>query len=146
MTGGPWTCFHCAETFTREDEARLHFGVDEDSRAACVVKAEDGGLLRAYREAERDALDAWATIHSESGEALSAWRSAEGRHASLLADAEQRGYDKGVRDQAASVERLRRIVARYGDRVPMANCHRSDWQIEIDEAIRFAVDNPEPSP
>ena len=43
------------------------------------------------------------------------------------------------------VERLRRIVHRYGDRVPMATCHRQDWQQEIDAAMEFVADNPEPS-
>jgi hypothetical protein len=143
---GPWTCFHCSETFTTEADARLHFGLDEDSRPACIVKGTDGGLLRAYREAESDALEAWGIIHSESADALKAWRAAEGRHAQLVTAAEQAGYDKGVADQAAGIARLRRIVARYGDRVMMANCHRPDWQIEIDEALRFAVDNPEDSP
>jgi hypothetical protein len=47
-------------------------------------------------------------------------------------------------DQAAQIERLRRILARYGDRVPMAMCHRADWQAEIDDALEWVADNPEP--
>lgn len=46
-------------------------------------------------------------------------------------------------DQAAQIERLRRILARYGDRVPMAMCHRPDWQQEIDEAMEWVARNPE---
>lgn len=40
------------------------------------------------------------------------------------------------------MERLRHILARYGDRVPMAMCHRADWQQEIDDALSLAADNP----
>jgi hypothetical protein len=46
-------------------------------------------------------------------------------------------------DQSHRLERMRRILARYGDRVPMANCHRSDWQQEIDDALEWVADNPE---
>lgn len=46
-------------------------------------------------------------------------------------------------DRDQRIERLRRIVARYGDRIMMANCHRPDWQQEIDEALEWAALNPE---
>lgn len=46
-------------------------------------------------------------------------------------------------DLEARIERLRRIVHRYGDRVPMATCHRADWQQEIDDAMEWVGDNPE---
>jgi hypothetical protein len=45
--------------------------------------------------------------------------------------------------QSARIERLRRILDRYGDRVPMATCHRADWQQEIDDALSWVADNPE---
>lgn len=47
-------------------------------------------------------------------------------------------------DREQRIERLRRIIARYGDRVAMAMCHRPDWQQEIDEAMEWVADNPEP--
>lgn len=46
--------------------------------------------------------------------------------------------------QSGRIERLRRILARYGDRVPMAMCHRADWQQEIDEALEWVARHPEP--
>lgn len=49
-----------------------------------------------------------------------------------------------IMDQSGRLERLRRILARYGDRLPMAMCHRADWQQEIDEALEWAANNPEP--
>jgi hypothetical protein len=48
-----------------------------------------------------------------------------------------------IDDAAGRVERLRRILARYGDRVPMAMCHRPDWQQEIDDALQFVANNPD---
>ena len=50
-----------------------------------------------------------------------------------------------IHDLRQSVARLRRILARYGDRVPMATCSRADWQEEIDDALAWAAANPEPS-
>lgn len=44
-------------------------------------------------------------------------------------------------DQSYRIERLRRVLARYGDRVPMAMCHRADWQHEIDEALEWVANN-----
>lgn len=48
--------------------------------------------------------------------------------------------------QTGQIERLRRILARYGDRLPMATCHRADWQQEIDDALGWVADNPEAKP
>lgn len=49
-----------------------------------------------------------------------------------------------VQELVPRVERLRRILHRYGDRSPMATCHRADWQLEIDEAMEWVANNPEP--
>jgi hypothetical protein len=56
---GPWTCFHCGETFTDPVEAQAHFGEDQTgttamSEAACRIASSDGGLLKALRESERE--------------------------------------------------------------------------------------------
>lgn len=69
---GPWTCFHCDETFTSAACASAHFGNDEDQRPACRIKGSEGGLLRALRDAEADARRAWGIIHSESADGLKA--------------------------------------------------------------------------
>ena len=51
-----WTCFHCGETFTTENSARLHFGGHKSELAACQIKAADEkGLVKALRWHERDA-------------------------------------------------------------------------------------------
>lgn len=140
---GPWTCFHCGETFSDRAAAALHFGRDETYAPACQIKASEGGLLRALREAEETAVVYCDALHQESADGVKAYRGNLGRHAATLAAQEELGYERGVADQAASIERLRRIVHRYGDRVPMATCHRPDWQQEIDEAMIFVGDNPE---
>lgn len=61
-----------------------------------------------------------------------------------VSDDDMRRFHDFARDGEARIERLRRILARYGDRVPMAMCHRADWQQEIDEALAWVADHPEP--
>lgn len=143
MISGPWKCFHCGATFTAEMDARQHFGPDEMRVAACVIKAAEGGLLRALRDAEDEAERAWNAVHAESVDGLRAYRSYRGRQEMAIQAAEQLGYERGLADHAATIERLRRILHRYGDRVPLAMCHRPDWQQEIDEAMGWVADNPE---
>lgn len=48
-----------------------------------------------------------------------------------------------LRTALATIERLRRIIHRYGERVQMATCHRPDWQQEIDDAMEWVGNNPE---
>lgn len=146
MSDGPWTCFHCGDRFTDKAAARVHFGCDEECTPACQIKASEGGLVRALRETEEALFSATAALHDEGADALKAWHAVGSRHEAALRSVEQTAYERGLADRAGEVGRLRRIVARYGDRVAMANCHRPDWQIEIDEAIRFAVDHPEEAP
>jgi hypothetical protein len=143
MTDGPWTCFFCGETFVERREAAAHFGMDEECTPACQIKASEGGLVRALRETEEALFNATCALHDESAEALKAWHAVGSRHEAALRAQEEIGYERGLADQAASIDRLRRILARYGDRVPMATCHRPDWQQEIDEALRYVADNPE---
>lgn len=140
---GPWTCFFCGDTFPDRPAAALHFGSDEECTPACRIKASEGGLVRALRETEAALFDATCALHDENAEALKAWHAVGSRHEAALRAQEEIGYERGLRDRAGEVERLRRILHRYGDRVPMAMCHRPDWQQEIDEAMRFVADNPE---
>lgn len=46
-----WRCFHCAEAFTDEAEAREHFGSDEFKTPACRLSADD---VKRLRELESD--------------------------------------------------------------------------------------------
>lgn len=110
---GPWTCFHCAETFTDRRCARLHFGRSEDSAPACVIKGADGGLLRALRLAEEAADDAVQAMHAESTDAARAYHAQRCRHTQALMAAEESGYEKGLEDgrttSASPVTLTRRI-------------------------------------
>ena len=98
-----WRCFHCDEVFTRKDCAEAHFGLTEDSRPACVIKAgAEGSLVRALRNAERDAADAWTAISIESTEAARAYYSQMTRHNAQLIAAEEAGYERGLADALAT--------------------------------------------
>lgn len=48
-----------------------------------------------------------------------------------------------MRELGESQERLRRLLVRYGDRIPLATNARPDWQQEIDDAFEWVVNNPE---
>lgn len=141
-----WRCFHCDQVFATEHAARQHFGPDEGHKPACQIKASEGGLLGALREAEDEAHKAWGVVHSEGADGLQAYRANLSRHTTALRSAEEVGYARGLADHAATIKRLRRILHRYGDKVPMAMCHRPDWQQEIDDAMGWVADNPEPAP
>jgi hypothetical protein len=54
-----WRCFHCDEVFTDKTEAREHFGEYLDDSPACLIKGEDGGLLKRVRELEAEVLNAY---------------------------------------------------------------------------------------
>lgn len=140
---GPWRCFFCGETFADRHAARLHFGGDEDCTAACQIKASEGGLIKALRDTEEELFKATCAMHSEGGDALRTWAAVGSRHEAALRSAEQTGYERGLADMRASVERLRRIVASYTEKGQMATHLRQDWKIEIEEALRFVADNPE---
>lgn len=94
-----WKCFHCGEVFTDESCAKTHFGRDEQSQSACVIKAgAEGSLVQALRDSEAECANAWAIIHNESSEAEKALMSAHARHAQQLAAAENLGYERGIKD------------------------------------------------
>lgn len=94
-----WRCFHCGDVFTSEQSARLHFGRDEDSKPACVIKAgAEQGLLGALREAEYAAADARRAIADESTDAAQAYYAQATRHAAALRNAEEAGYERGLAD------------------------------------------------
>ncbi|EQB03876.1 hypothetical protein [Sphingobium sp. HDIP04] len=97
-----WRCFHCGETFTDAHLARLHFGRDETSEAACIIKAgAEGSLLKALRDAEEQADDAIQRMHDESTDAAKAFHQQRCRHNQALIAAEEAGYEKGLADGGA---------------------------------------------
>lgn len=139
---GPWTCFHCDQTFTSYSAASTHFGTREGQAAACQIKASEGGLVSALREAEDEAEQAMSALHAESAEGLKAWRAAQSRHDMALRSMEQTGYDRGLRDREREIAVLRRALCWHGDPVRLAQT-REEWQQHVDEAIRWVLDNPE---
>lgn len=138
-----WRCFHCDDVFIDRHAAAAHFGADEGRTPACQIKASEGGLVRALREAEDECERVHLQLHGESADGLNAMRNNLGRHRAALESVEETGYDRGVADMRKQVERLQRILHRYGERVGMAMCPFPDWQQEIDEALGWVTDNPE---
>lgn len=97
-----WRCFHCGEHFTSEQCARLHFGRDEMSDPACIIKAgAEGSLLKALRRAEEAADDAIQAMHAESTDAAKAYHAQRCRHTQALIAAEELGYERGLADGRA---------------------------------------------
>ncbi len=139
---GTWRCFHCDALFTSEGGAREHFGPHEGRTPACQIKAAEGGLVRALRQAEEEAERATWALHDESADGLKAWRAAQARNAQAVASAEEVGYQRGMADMRQELETLRRALAWHGDPVRMATT-REEWQRDVDEAMRWVKDNPE---
>lgn len=109
-----WRCFHCDEVFTDEHSAKLHFGMDQCSDPACVIKmGAEKSLLVALRKAENELADAWAAIHNESTEAAKAYYAQQSRHGEQLRAAEEYGYEIGIRDVAKSREAGIEQAARF---------------------------------
>lgn len=99
-----WTCFHCGETFTTEGAARDHFGMEPSDDPGCRVKAgAERGLLMALRKAE---AEIWRR-RDDDGPVVAAvvdeMRKMQQRHADALRDAEELGYERGLRDGRALV-------------------------------------------
>lgn len=138
----PWRCFHCDQLLWTEEAARQHFGPHEGRKPACQIKGSEGGLIRALREAEDEVEKVHTDLHAESADGLMAMRGNLGRHRVALVSAEETGYERGLADQAKTIEILRRALAWHGELARMATT-REEWQQEIDEAIRWVKDNPE---
>lgn len=104
---GPWICFHCEDEFTDRSAARLHFGHDENSVPACKIKAgAEGRILRALREAEQQAADAWHMLHNETGDFAKAFYTMRSRHSQALIAAEELGFERGLAASKARTEQV----------------------------------------
>lgn len=83
-----WKCFHCAESFTNVEDARLHFGATERVQPICQIDAKHVRKIEAelsrYREEDTD-------LHRQ----IAALESA---HALALQREEEKGYERGLRD------------------------------------------------
>ena len=93
-----WRCFHCDEVFTDEETARNHFGDHEGQTPACKLNTFDRGLLEALRRQERDNIEAWDRISSETVEAVSAMHGMHARFERNLRLVDEAAYVRGMRD------------------------------------------------
>ncbi len=93
-----WRCFHCDEVFTDKNAAREHFGSTELDEPGCKMLAKgELELLRDYR----DMAARWQRCVSEDCEASRIYHSMSAKIATAERAAEQRGYDKGLKDGEA---------------------------------------------
>jgi len=96
---GPWTCFHCGDTFKTQGTARDHFGFDPSSDPGCLVKTgADRGLLMALRKSEAANEELLRLLHDENSEGYRVAARQASRHQSQLMEAEESGYERGLRD------------------------------------------------
>lgn len=91
-----WRCFHCDQLMTTEDEARLHFGVNEVQDPICTISAER------VRELELD----FERHAAEDSDVVRQMYALKGDHSTALITEEQKGYDKGLADGRAERDRL----------------------------------------
>ncbi len=96
-----WTCFHCGDRFTTPGAARDHFGATIDSTPACQIKAgAERGLLMALRRAEQEL----ARYREEDQPVMHEMARLQSRHSDALRDAEELGYERGLKDYATLEE------------------------------------------
>ncbi len=102
-----WCCFHCAAYFpeSEEEAAKEHFGDSPmESKAACIIKAEEGGLVQAIRFLEERNRDLYGQIARYSDEDSAADRRMAKlvtEHYTAVQRAEEAGYAKGLKQAQA---------------------------------------------
>lgn len=113
-----WTCFHCGETFTTVGSARAHFGETPLAQPGCMERVRLGaerGLLMALRETE----SLLARYVEEDTSLHRAMAEAQSRHVKQLLDAEEAGYERGLRDAPLSlndgIELAAKLLQRKAD-------------------------------
>jgi hypothetical protein len=86
--------------FTRECDAREHFGDRMGQLAGCQIKGHENDLLGVIRELQRE-----SQRHlEEDTQVIRAMQSLKCEHAEALRRAEESGYNRGVRDMKALAE------------------------------------------
>ena len=93
-----WRCYFCDETFTDPKEAGAHFGAENYREPLCKLATVEGGLAAhiAGLESEVDKLRRQAFDEDSAAERAHFGREAD--HARALVEAEQKGYERGLRD------------------------------------------------
>lgn len=89
-----WRCFHCDEVFRSPRTAQEHFGLDQLSTPACKIADHHGHLVHYIRKLEADLQQ----YRSEDSDVLRSIMSLECNQARALREAEESGYNKGLRD------------------------------------------------
>lgn len=135
-TPGPWTCFHCGETFTTRGLARDHFGFDPSCDPACRIKVgAERGLVMALRKAEADCDEMRGLLHDEASEAYRLYAAQATRHRDQVMTAEEHGYERGLADG-------RGIAAAEGDLLGEMT-ERLRWAIQklddCGESVDFSI-------
>lgn len=89
-----WTCYHCGEHFVTHTHAKLHFGIAHTgAQPACLIKAEQG-LVKYIRELELRLGKAM----EEDSDTLRDMAEQRVEKANAVADAEELGYSRGLKD------------------------------------------------
>lgn len=83
-----WTCFHCGETFTHPNAARLHFGETPSDEPKCKISAH---RLRAMEEELRRYRAEDTDLHRQIARM-------EFDHVVALRREEENGYARGLED------------------------------------------------
>ena len=99
-----WRCFYCNELFKEPLAAARHFGSDDGCYSdgpACKLNEQDGGILELYRRA----LDEISKLQSEDSPTHLEFYALGAEHHQALIDAEQAGYDRGLKDARIELER-----------------------------------------
>ncbi|ASV44794.1 hypothetical protein PP899_gp49 [Agrobacterium phage Atu_ph08] len=138
-----WRCFHCDEVFYTEQDARLHFGMDQCSDPACKIKmGAEKSLLVALRRAETELQDAWAAIHNETTESAKAYYAQQSRHGEQLRAAEELGFERGIADLGSIWDDLQSLSKAANDLASWAGCvnwrggeNQKDWLTELRQHI-----------
>jgi hypothetical protein len=99
---GPWRCFFCDELFRREADASAHFGGTRLAEPGCQLKGVDTSLLDIIRKQEEELQ----RYRSEDTDLIRAMRRMESEHDVALRRAEEKGYDRGVRDMSNNVKEV----------------------------------------
>lgn len=85
-----------------EDSIQADAGADALSGKLCPECGDvERGLVMALREAETALADAWTAIHNEGTEFAKAYHAQVSRHRKQIIDAEEAGYERGLRDARA---------------------------------------------
>ncbi len=92
-----WRCFHCGDSFTKEQfaHAREHFGRDEGETPVCLMRVPgESGLIAALRKAQ-DELANW---RAESDPLTRAIECQAADYEQRLIREEEKGYARGLKD------------------------------------------------